>query len=353
MKQTFVLLWRPDKRMIQAIAITFMPEYHLIYETSRRCHESQRLNDCSIFALRGLCVGRCSRARNKLKSHRGKNHCGKTLLLLCNVCKSVGKGKERGERQIWKGGRKVQWLNETKEVCKKCQNMCRGMYRVLKKKKKEKRGKREARVWGGILGESMQRFSAGTRLTAQQTQISGVQSMADALGCWYPPLRLQTHSFLTQHEPISPLINHVTWLGLGVLAGPYFTQLDDFHTHTRAHVCTGGRYFPTFKRFTCKHGQTLYTLKHGVIPLPSLLWLHRFRKPLVIFFLNKHCLKLIDASLIRISAECWRVEHVCTFVSCVNHRFWFGRRGLRCRLWSCENAVRDSLSKDKLGLNSD
>lgn len=72
MKQTFVLLWRPDKRMIQAIAVTFMPEYHLIYETSRRCRESLRLNDCSIFALRGLCVGRCSRARNKLKSHRGK-----------------------------------------------------------------------------------------------------------------------------------------------------------------------------------------------------------------------------------------------------------------------------------------
>lgn len=72
MKQTFVLLWRPDKRMIQAIAITFMPEYHLIYETSPRCREWRRLNDCSIFALRGLCAGRCSRARNKLKSHRGK-----------------------------------------------------------------------------------------------------------------------------------------------------------------------------------------------------------------------------------------------------------------------------------------
>lgn len=141
MKQTFVLLWRPDKRMIQAIVITFMPEYHLIYETSRRGHESQRLNDCSIFALRGLCVGRCSHARNKLKSHRGKNHCGKTLLLLCNVCKSVGRGKETGERQIWKGGRKVQWLNETKEVCKKCQKCAEG--RTVPKSRKEKWGKKE------------------------------------------------------------------------------------------------------------------------------------------------------------------------------------------------------------------
>lgn len=100
MKQTFVSLWRPDKQMIHAIAITFMPEYHLMYETRRRCHESQRLNDGSIFALLGLCVGPCSNARNKLKSHRGKNHCGKTLLLLCNVCRRVERGKETGERQM-------------------------------------------------------------------------------------------------------------------------------------------------------------------------------------------------------------------------------------------------------------
>lgn len=159
-----------------------------------------------------------------------------------------------------------------------------GDVRSPEKKRKEKRGKKKVRVRGGIFGESMQRFSAGTELTAQQTQISGVQSMADALGCWYAPLRLQTRSFLIQHEPISPLINHVTWLGLGgpawaqLYSAPWLSLCQASH-HTHAH----GRYFPTFKRFTCKHGQTLHTLQHGVIPLPLLLWLHRVRKPLVIY----------------------------------------------------------------------
>lgn len=97
MKQSFVLLWRPDKRMIQAIARTFMPEHRLIYETSRRCHEEPRLNDCSIFALRGLRVGRRSRARNKLKSHRGKNHRGENTGA---IVQRVGRGEETGERQI-------------------------------------------------------------------------------------------------------------------------------------------------------------------------------------------------------------------------------------------------------------
>lgn len=58
---------------------------------------------------------------------------GKTLLLLCNVCKSVGRGKERGERQIWAGGRKVQWLSETKEVCEKCQKCAEGRAESQKK----------------------------------------------------------------------------------------------------------------------------------------------------------------------------------------------------------------------------
>lgn len=97
MKRTFVLLRRPDRRMIQAKAIPFIPENRLIYQRSRRCRESQRLNDGSIFALPGWRVGRCSRARNKLKSHTGrKSLWEKTAAFVCK--KSAGRGEEIGER---------------------------------------------------------------------------------------------------------------------------------------------------------------------------------------------------------------------------------------------------------------
>lgn len=60
-----------------------------------------------------------------------------TAAIVRCVCKSVGRGQETEERPIWNGGMKVQWLNETKEVCKKCQKYARP-----KKEEGEKRNER-------------------------------------------------------------------------------------------------------------------------------------------------------------------------------------------------------------------
>lgn len=115
----------------------------------RRCHESQRLNVCSIFALRGLCVGHCSNARNKLKSHRGnkkktqqkKKHC-----CFCALCAKVWgevKKDEKDRWRIWKEGRKVEQLNETKEVCTKCQKCAEGCEESPKKEGEKRKERSE------------------------------------------------------------------------------------------------------------------------------------------------------------------------------------------------------------------
>lgn len=81
--------------LLSGRSLYWMRQRSLIYQTSLRCHESQRLNDCSMFGLRGLSVGHRSNARNEPKSHRGEKQTQKTLMLLCSVC-------EPGEAVGWR-----------------------------------------------------------------------------------------------------------------------------------------------------------------------------------------------------------------------------------------------------------
>lgn len=89
-------------RSLSGSSLYWMRQRSLIYQTSLWCHESQRLNDCSVFVLRGLSVGHRSNARNEPKSHRGKKQTQKTLMLLCSVWKpseAAGQRRKRKEEE--------------------------------------------------------------------------------------------------------------------------------------------------------------------------------------------------------------------------------------------------------------
>lgn len=111
--------------------------------------------------------------------------------------RKVRGGRQREDRrqvpQKNKGGaREMQWRNERRQWTR---------YKTHSRRVEE--------------GEQASEWVAGREREFQEPdllRVSGVQSMADALACWCSPLWVQTHIFLIQHEPISPLINHVTRL---------------------------------------------------------------------------------------------------------------------------------------------
>lgn len=71
-------------------------------------------------------------------TQRQKSLRDNTAAIVRCVCKSVGRGQETEERPIWNGGMKVQWLNETKEVCKKCQKYAASQKRRGRKEERKK-----------------------------------------------------------------------------------------------------------------------------------------------------------------------------------------------------------------------